>query len=952
MTFTTQREADGPGQANRIVWLAWAFSGLCCLAAAAPVTAAATASADESGPGHWKPSSAAMATHIEQTQITDRSGPVARFHLKPSGQPELVRLDSPVDASILHFDYVASVQVRASAPGLTLGLLIVLPHQVDPRTGFPLQAVITGDQLNQTDSWQKLNVSVTAKRVEAQLRRLRTELNRSQIDSRDAVIVGAVILCEVFVDESFIDIRRLEAGPPISLPDRLQGVTLQPPGETPAPDLVRQFIPLDVELGSILFDRQPVILRLAPDHHEHVDTLRQLGLNAVWVPDYRAVDRARELKDHELAVIATPPHPEFEPGDYQTVLHALPPLAQQCPSVSAWYTGTRVPHSELAHLLSWSREIRSADRLLQRPQMADVPGLEGAASREIDLVGLGRQVIGRDESFGALRNLLIERQQSAGQLSFPWMWVQTEAASSVAAWRTSAGVSIPVVEPEQILHQVYAVLSAGYKGLGFWKTKTLQIDDPVDRERSLAIELACLEIELLEPFLASGQLEGHLTLQTSSAQNAALRLRDGAPQFIKSALSGSNPRLGAGQSATPETPDAAVIRSDRSVLILATAWDRESQFVPASMYEREVRLVVSASETASAWQVSATGVRSLPREITAGGLALTIPDFDRAAVILISSDPALVARLRQRVNAMSSRAARVASELAALKYVRVLQTMEDLRDCHAVAEGVDQLMSSARDAIDRAEQELAGEDFQEAARFAQRGLRSMREAQSLCWKDAVSELTSPMASPHAIAFSTLPDHWRLMHAINQQTARLSANLLRSGSFDELASIRQNGWECRPSRGSRISSAADVIRDATSGQMLRMVAWKSDDGGSISASHETLPLIVTSPAIPVARGDTMIVTGRVRRGRAVPATGARPVLLYDSELGAESAMRLETSSEWTSFEMIRPIATSTEFRVSLALTDQIEIHADDLQVRKLPAPDRNSRPPVVEAGFPE
>ena len=91
--------------------------------------------------------------------------------------------------------------------------------------------------------------------------------------------------------------------------------------QTTAQPQERRFVPIDMELDALLLNGQPVILRLAPDHAEHLATLQQLGLNSVWVPDYGDTERARELCEAGLAVLATPPHPEFEPGDFSTLLH-------------------------------------------------------------------------------------------------------------------------------------------------------------------------------------------------------------------------------------------------------------------------------------------------------------------------------------------------------------------------------------------------------------------------------------------------------------------------------------------------------------------------------------------------------------------------------------------------------------------------------------------------------
>jgi hypothetical protein len=78
-----------------------------------------------------------------------------------------------------------------------------------------------------------------------------------------------------------------------------------------------------------------------------------------------------------------------------------------------------------------------------------------------------------------------------------------------------------------------------------------------------------------------------------------------------------------------------------------------------------------------------------------------------------------------------------------------------------------------------------------------------------------------------------------------------------------------------------------------------------------------------------------VRGRLRKGRPASGTSARPVLIFDSELGPESGLRLKLTQDWQTFELIRPISAASEFRVSFALTGQAEILLDDLEIQKLP-----------------
>ena len=891
----------------------------------------------EPGDLSWESVDSLATTQITHELVAQRGQSVERFRLLNAGVPEAVQIRAVISASRLHNDFRASVKLHGTGIGLQLGLLIVFPHQLDPRTGQPLQTLLLGDSLKDAETWQTLNVTATRKAVEAQLRRLRAELNRADLRTQDAMIVGLALLTESSPGESYFDVGPADFGPVIRPPPELLAIAQAAAPRTTAQPQERSFVPIDMELDALLLNGQPVILRLAPDHAEHVATLQQLGLNSVWVPDYGDTERARELFEAGLAVLATPPHPEFEPGDYSTLLHALPPLDRQCPNVSAWLSGTRVSPDELPHLLAWSREIRSADRAYQRLQMADVTGAEGAAAREVDLIGIGRHIVGRDESFGALRNLLVRRRKNAGQLSFPWTWIQTAPSSMQQSWRSQWDAAQPYVEPEQIQQGVYAALSAGYKGVGFWKTRALQIDSPADRETSLAIELSCMEIELLEPFLARGRLEGHLALQTGlTSGRSASGKRDKAQPWLNSALSGSAAGATAVSSESPAGHDAAVVRSDRAVLILATAWDDVSQFVPGPMFEREISMTVAASETASAWQISTSGIRSLPRDVTAGGLSLKIQNFDRCAAIIVSSDIELIRSLEKKIHGMAERSASKVTELASLKYVRVLDTMETLREEHAVPQGADVLMSSARQSLDHAEFELNSKDFHEAALQARDAMRILRQAQQLCWKDAIAEQCSPMASPHTVSFATLPEHWRLMHYLDQQSQRVSDNLLPSGDFENLRSLSQDGWTRDVPQKSVFTATADVILDQTTGSMLRLVAWQADQRAARTIRDDSTPIVVTSPAVQVAPHDVVVVSGRLRKGRTVTAVSNRPLIIFDSELGPEDGLRLELDTDWTSFEMIRPIGSSDRFQVSFELTGQAEVHVDDLQIRKLPA----------------
>ena len=910
------------------------LSGFSTLALFLCLLIASIARAADESP-RWLPPSDSNATQITPVEVPDNASIVHRYRIRNAGIHESLIFKSPRAASRLHNDFQASITVVASAAGVRPGLIILLPQQIDPRTGQPLQTIIRGDTLREIDIAKTLVVKATKQAIDAQLRSLRAELHQPNINPHGAIVIGLAVVLDALPGEHFIEIQDTEYGPVIAPDDSLILMAENAFGPTtPTTPVNRSYLPLDISLDSIQLNHEPTILRMAPDHGESVETLHQLGLNTVWGPDSRQTERARELYESGFAVLATPPHPEFEPGDFSKLLQALPPLDQQCPSVSGWYLGTRVSRDDLPHLLAWSREVRSGDRTFQRPQLADLTEAEGAAAREIDLIGIGRHVIGRSESFGELRNLLFRRRRSGGQLPFPWTWIQIEPSSTQQVWRSAMKLERPYVEPEQIQHQVYAAISAGCKGIGFWKTAPLQPDNPRDQETALAIELACLEIELLQPFLARGRLDGHLSLQPASEKAAKSEPGVGRkrPSGIQSALGSGNISTNAGTSETPSGSDAAVITADRAMLILPMIWDEFSQIVPGPMYERNIELTVAATETASAYQISTTGIHYIPRDVRAGGLHVQIDDFDRCAAIVVSSDTELIRRLEARVHGMAERAATQSTKLANLKYVRVMQVVEALREEHSVPRGADALISSARKELDRAEHEVSTRDFEEAAIRSRDCLRILRQVQQACWNDAIAELSAPAQSPHTLSFSTLPEHWRLMHYLDRQIGRISDNLLPSGDFENVRLFSEDGWQRDAAQDSPFYSTADLVNEpSTNNTVLQLKAWQSRTG----PTPEITPLSLSTPVISAEPGDVILVRGRLRKARTASGTSARSVLVFDSELGPENGLRPKLTHDWQTFELIRPISAVSEFRVSFALTGQAEIQLDDLEIQKLP-----------------
>lgn len=874
----------------------------------------------------WKFDSDSSSSSVVGTDLSDKLTPkVNRFRLDSPDDIQRIQLIRNLPPSLPHDEFAASAKVGANLKGVQLALRLVMPNQIDPRTSEPMFALVRGDTLDRSGVLQTLSVSGTAKTIQTALRQLRTETFEEGINTDGAYFDGCVLVAEVHQGQSFIEVSDSAYGPVVPVPD------MKAAAATP---IVSSHIPVQVHRDRILMGDQASYPRLLPDHGEAIAFLQRLGINAVWVSDLSNVDRMQQLIDNNIVVVATPPHPEFDPADFRVPLQGLPPLDSTHPLPSVWYLGTDVKADQMAHLLAWGREVRSADRKLPRPLMADVQALEGVASRQIDFVGISQHAIGGATSFGKARNQSYLRQNSSAHLTVPWEWIQTEIDPAVSGWRSRNGFAPVVVEPEQILMQSIAVLSSGCRGAGFWKTTGLESNEQQPSETALAIELASLHLQILEPFLIRGRVEGHIGVSTMPGQQKS--------KGVAGMLSVPGAQVSAYASAVVK-PDGALINSQGSTVILMGYWDEVSQMVPQELYAAEATATVSATETASAWQVTATGVRGLRRQPTAGGLNLKIKDFDQTAIVLVSSNPEDRDLMEQRVHKTAERAAGLFVKLATLKLSRVRSTCADVDRIAGADNSASQLFGTAESMLAYARQALSRRDFPNAEKQARASMRQVRKIQSRYWYRAIQSLPTPMASPHGTAFSALPDHWMMIARVQQ--GRPEETLVPSGSFESLRQLATGSWLPVSPQEKYFQTNADIVSEGNgSNQVLRIRTWQLDDDQVGDASRPSF--LIRSPEIPVEQGAVYEITGRVKLGQSVITSQTSPFSIFDSDLGPEFSVRPSLERSWRTFSILRQPSETGTIKLWMTVQGAAEIFVDDLAVRKIAAPTIRQRGPQM------
>src|SRR5205823_14810718 len=91
-----------------------------------------------------------------------------------------------------------------------------------------------------------------------------------------------------------------------------------------------------------------------------------------------------------------------------------------------------------------------------------------------------------------------------------------------------------------------------------------------------------------------------------------------------------------------------------------------------------------------------------------------------------------------------------------------------------------ELLKKAHGYLDSCEQAWRNGDYGEAYLEAQRALRPVRILMRAEWDKAVKEMGTPVASPYALSYFTLPRHWEFWQDV--QHRQPANNLLPDGDF--------------------------------------------------------------------------------------------------------------------------------------------------------------------------
>jgi len=887
---------------------------LLALRAAPPQTIEATPFREgfESGETLWQPielePGCRIGLQVRQTKMFREGNRGLQLLVETTASPGKFRLEYPIPPGRGVEDLTARSWIKADRLGVTLGVRLVLPNQVDPRTGKSLTLIVDGDSNTSEGVWQQLKCTISDAELKSQIRRLRKffEGELKDVEETGWYIDRVVLSFDRLpgVTECFLD--DLVVSPHVVMTrETISQVSLTEAEE--ASGIGVEIPRAEVRLDKLLLDGRPVVLRMVPHHGESPEFLSKLGFNPIWIKDTSDHELIRKLAEQGVWTMATPP-PLVSPTGENLSSHqvGMLPFENTLDPIVFWMLGNGVSPSERKQLIAWADQIKDADKKLDRPLLADITGLERIYSRYVPLMGLSRPVIHGSLGYSDYRNWLIERQRLARPGTFSWTWIQTDPVSEIVKSRSALLQSPVHVHYEQMKLQLYSSLASGCRSVGYWSTRSLEEEGPGNIERSQGIKQLNLELLLLEELLATGELQGQLPVRTKTPLKPGDRI------------------------------EAAIFKTSSGILLLPVWYDASGQFVPGQMVAEDVEILIKGGipEASTVWEISTTGESNLVRRQVAGGTLVTLKRLNTAAAIFVPQDDRALERIRKIRIRTAEESARTSLELARIK-------LESTRavDRELASLGVDQPIArvkfqEAQTWLDEAANELRVGKFHSARQNAEYACQALRILQREHWNFAVGPRPHPVSSPHLIAFESLPDHWRMVERIGRLSSGGLPNRLKSGDFEREEEFLGE-WKASTLMMDGVVGRADLHRDALgdSSSHLRLSAGAEQLRDVPRYLNDAL-VEVFSPGIPVQRGDLIHVQGRVRV-KTAPIRTVDGLKVSDNIGGESLALKFRSEGAWEEFEIFRTPGEAASFHLRFALHGLGDVWVDKVSVRVLP-----------------
>jgi len=816
------------------------------------------------------------------------------------------------------------VWVKANKPGIQILCRVVLPKERDPQNpDRAMTAVLVGDLYQLSGRWQQISVRQPPKRLREQQQLLQNELKRevSVVDAYvDRVIVNVGVgpgNVEVYLDD-------LEAGPLSESKPVVSGTSPMEPGPgRAAPGITaRRISEVQVKGNHLVVAGQRFFLRGIRHTGTPVKTLRDAGFNTLWMDEATPqgiLDDAVAQGFWVVPSLGSLPVDQTASGtDYAATLTSTGVLTKKMgrfleqDAVLGWNIGSNLLLEKAPQTARLAQAYRGSDP--HRPVFVDVADGFGRYGRGIDqlLLGVHRFPLGTTLELSSYRDWIMQKRNLTQDGVYTWTWVQAHPPEwTVSRTRQENGIDTDPVgpTPEQIRLLAYTAIASGIKGVSFWSDGVLA-DNQAGRDRLLQMALINQELQLLEPVLLAAE----------------------KPIWIET----SHPDV-----------KAAVLRSDKSILVLPIWMGRGSQCVPPQGALAGLAMVIPAIPAGyQAWEVGPGQVRSLPWTRVTGGYRIVPKEFTLTGAVVFTSDlspTGLVVRFQDLQRKMVPIASQWAIDLAGSSLDRTSRVYADLE-----AQGRGQpdgkaLLAKSKDYYESARSHFQVGQHQDAYQEAMRAMRPLRILQRACWDDALKDFDSLASTPFLAGFHTLPAQYKWLASMGG--LKTAENLLREGDFETPATQNPQGWLMQkdiPLDDVIPQIQRTQVEHHSGSQSLELRLFPKDPKNAPLALERAF-LAIHTPDMKLPPQSWVKISAWIKV--PTPLVGSVDgALLYDSAMGETLAFRATSTNGWRKVTLYRQVPASGKIHAVVATTGMGSAFFDDISIEPVLSPP----PPVSGA----
>jgi hypothetical protein len=802
-------------------------------------------------------------------------------------------------------DLRASIWVRSKRAGVKLQARVVFPRMRNPKSPeAQFTTFLDGAAYTQVNNWVKLDMGDIAASLRRRVQSLRIELG-TEVDTTNAYIDQLVLNLFTGNGENQVWLNEVEIGPVIE--DR-SSATLASTPKTGAPDPIHR-ASVEINRDQLTVDGKRFFFRAIRLTDTPLEVHKRAGFNAVFLDANAPPRLIDEVAKQEMFAIPTLALADLDasPGvraasrnDGDIVSRDSLTRFLRNDRILFWYLGTGRGSKQVELVGRAAAAMHDADP--QRPIGVNADNGLWSYSRQIDLVGSHRFPLHTSLELAKYRDWLNQRRLLTRPGTFTWTWVQThlpEWNTSLVYNKSPAGPFDEPIgpQPEQIRLLTYIALSAGCRGIGFWSDRFLA-DTHQGRDRLLQVALLNLEIEMLEPVLLS-VLKPPIWIDTSNPQ-------------VK----------------------AAVLHGDKGILVLPIWLGKGSQFVPGQSAQNGLKMVVPLVPINwQPWEVTPAEPRSLiPRRVQ-GGVEVVLPEFNLTTAIVFTGDysrDGLLVNWQDQCRRLAKPAAEWTIDMANIELEKVATIHKQLEKEAPPVQGANSLLADARQRLAAATAFHRHGMYREAYHEANRAMRPLRLLMRLEWDQAVVSVASPVASPYALSYYSLPRHWAFVQELKRTS--LGDNVLRSGTFEGQP---DPNWTLSQSTLDEVNMAArlSTSRPHEGAQCLELLVTPKSPVAP--AALERTFLSVTSPEAQFPPGAAVRISGWIRIPQSIVGS-VDGAMMYDSVGGEPLAIRLTDASDWKQFTLYRKVPASGKVSVTLAMTGLGSALFDDVRIEPMVA----------------